>query len=241
IKQEPVWHQSESKKKKNRAEKLLGHLLEDANDDKIEYMADPEEISRYLGIQSLKDYKKNFFSDGMSESQTDLLFGKTDRANLSAKKKTEIEKNSSKTKRIDSSQNDKSNEKRKKIKADDMEINALKIQIMEIADIIPSKNFNKELIRQVKSFISASKKKLEKIIVKKNETAKTTSKNENETKKISYANVAKKNIQPQKKNPIKKKVVEFTNEQRNIKAAGMSPFEATKYEFYILTGLKETE
>ncbi|OMJ27742.1 LINE-1 reverse transcriptase-like protein [Smittium culicis] len=243
IKQEPVWHQSESKKKKNRADKLFGHLLEDANDDKIEYMADPEEISRYLGIQSLEDYKKNFFPDGMSESQTDLLFGKTDRTNLSAEKKTEIEKNSSKTKRIDSSENDKSNEKRKKIKADDMEINALKIQIMEIADIIPSKNFNKELISQVKNFISASKKKLEKIINKKNETAKietakTTSKNENETKKISYANVAKKNIQPQKKNPIKKKVVEFTNEQRNIIAAGMSPFEATKYKLLYFDGFK---
>ncbi|OMJ26564.1 hypothetical protein AYI70_g61, partial [Smittium culicis] len=41
IKQEPVWHQSESKKKKTSADRLFGHLLEDANDDKMEYTADP--------------------------------------------------------------------------------------------------------------------------------------------------------------------------------------------------------
>ncbi|OMJ19348.1 hypothetical protein AYI70_g4795 [Smittium culicis] len=73
-------------------------------------------------------------------------------------------KKNSKTKRSDSIESDEKNENRKKIKADSLEVSALKMKFMEISDVIPYKNFDKELIAQVEIFIEESKKKLKEIV-----------------------------------------------------------------------------
>ncbi|OMJ28607.1 hypothetical protein AYI69_g1907, partial [Smittium culicis] len=62
-----------------------------------------------------------------------------------------------KSKRRDSNNSNEKKENHKKIKADDLEVSALKMKIMEISDVIPYKNFDKELIAQVEIFIKESK------------------------------------------------------------------------------------
>ncbi|OMJ16563.1 hypothetical protein AYI69_g7792, partial [Smittium culicis] len=160
-------------------------------------------------------------------------------------------KKNPKTKRRDSNEVHENKENHKKIKADDLEVSALKMKIMEISDVIPYKNFDKELIAQVEIFIKESKKLLNKIEngspsvttkTKKNEKIKKDNDN-NETKntikntKTTFANITKKNIKIQQPKALKK-LPEFSNEQKKIIAAGMSPFEATKYKLIYFDGFK---
>ncbi|OMJ12336.1 hypothetical protein AYI69_g9445 [Smittium culicis] len=57
---EPGLLKCESKKKNTRADKLFDHMLEDLYDKNIEYMTNPEEISRYSKVQFMHRLQHNY-------------------------------------------------------------------------------------------------------------------------------------------------------------------------------------
>ncbi|OMJ19101.1 hypothetical protein AYI70_g4937, partial [Smittium culicis] len=152
-------------------------------------------------------------------------------------------------------------ERTKRHKADDSKINELKQQIMDLAELVPSK-ITQESVENIMAFITKCRGYLErntfkvpefvfkskvpaikKVVIspKTNEKLKPQAVNNTPKelgKKVSYAAAAKKGTNPPQKPRIKKPL---TSEQISKVVDGISPFESAKYKLVYFDGMKRSK